>query len=373
MINLINEIKNLQKEVKIKVELNNKSLLTKITCYSPLCANKVSEFALAFNTLFKNNETNSNCLNVEIIENDEIFQKALIKLEDTSLIQTKATEAFNKATITTSISKCSSDKNYYILRCYDYFIYIFDKTTNSCYMLIKNNKKAITMVNILLLTPYLMYGELYAVHGGLVNKNNENILINNSSLGGKTTFAILFATNDWNIITEETTYITRSGNILPYNIRNYFNIRAGTYLAFKDYFISKNIINEKFLALENKSKNELFDLGKDSQFSIYFEDIGKSIQLENNKISHSLKVSIEKDQKLEIKPCSPIENVNSFLELSLAPTVLLFTELLDFNDINKKERTDELTKIFEKTNSYILKSGFDYRENYNRILKEINL
>ena len=121
-------------------------------------------------------------------------------------------------------------------------------------MLIKPNKKSLTMVNILLLTPYLMYGNLYAVHGGLVNKNNYNILINNSSLGGKTTFALLFATHGWNIITEETTYINSEGSILPYNIRNYFNIRAGTYLAFKDFFLNKNIIHDDFLATPNRKR-----------------------------------------------------------------------------------------------------------------------
>ena len=126
-------------------------------------------------------------------------------------ILTKGLNDFNVATANTSYAKCTQDYNYYLMKCYDYFIYVFDKKNKRCFMLIKNNKKALTMINILILTPYLMYGELFAVHGGLVNKDDKNILINNSSLGGKTTFAILFASNKWDIITEETTYITNSG------------------------------------------------------------------------------------------------------------------------------------------------------------------
>lgn len=372
MNNIIDDLKKITNENGVEVSLNNNRLTTHIKCFSKLCAEKIIEFSKAFNFFYKEEKNEENHLTAYIYENDDVFQKALEKLEDPDLTQTEAVKSFNQATITTSIAKCTNDKKYYILRCYDYFIYIFDKENRNCYMIVKQNKKAITMVNILLLTPYLMYGELYAVHGGLVNKDDMNVLINNSSLGGKTTFAILFATHGWNIITEETTYITKKGNVLPYNIRNYFNIRVGTYLAFKDYFLKRNIINETFLSMEGKTENELFEYGKNSQFSIDFDDIGTNVELENMRISHSLKVSIGKEQDINIKKCSPLENVNSFLELSLAPTVLLFKELLDYENINKEERYKELVSIFKNTKSFILKSGFNYKENYEYILNQIN-
>lgn len=372
MINLIENIKLLLEKPISETILKNKKLITNVKCYTSLCATKIIEFTDAFNILF-DNEVGDNKLNAYIIENDDIFEKSLSELSNTSLIQTKGLKEFNKATITTSLSKCTKDENYYIMKCYDYFIYIFDKKNMNCYMIIKNNRKAITMINILLLTPYLMYGELYAIHGGLVNKGTNNIIINNSSLGGKTTFAILFATHNWNIVTEETTYITKKGIIFPFNIRNYFNIRVGTYLAFKDFFLQNNIISNDFLAMENKDNNELYDYGKTSQFSIDFDTIGTTIKQKNLSITHSLKVAIKKEQTFVISECSPLENVKSFLELSLSPTVLLFKELLKYDDINTIKREKELEVIFKNTKSFKLISGFDYKDNYNHILTKMNL
>ena len=224
MKELIHEIENSLGNIKCKTTLYNNSLNTKIRCYSDFCSKDVVDFSNAFNCLFKNKKSSNNLIDVLINENDTLFDNVLDMLNNSGdFIETDKIKKFNEATITTSIAKCTKDKNIYILKCYDYFIYIFDKKEKKCYILVKNNKKAITMINILLLTPYLMYGELFAVHGGLVNRDNTNLLINNSSLGGKTTFAILFATHNWNIITEETTYITSNGIVLPYNIRNYFN------------------------------------------------------------------------------------------------------------------------------------------------------
>lgn len=357
----------------IAINLINEKLTTKILCYSNLCSKKLTEFSKAFNNLFNALENKNNILIASIIENDELFEESRDYLNNQKLFETIATKNFNKATITTSEIKCTKDENYYIMRCYDYFIYIFNKKKKECYMIIKNNKKSITMINILLLTPYLLYGELYAVHGGLVSNNNQNILISNSSLGGKTTFALLFALNGWNIITEETTYITKSGYILPYNIRNYFNIRVGTYLTFEDYFLKKGIINETFLSMKGMSNKKLFEYGKENQFSIDFDTIGKSISFNEMRITHSLKVSIKEMENYEILKCSPTKNINSFLELSLAPTVLLFQELLNYYDINKKERTKELNKIFKNIISFILNSGFDYKENYKEMTKKMNI
>ena len=378
MVMKMNELlKNIEKfiidnECLTTAMLKTSSLKTIIRCYSSLCCNKISEFTIAFNELFKENSEHKNYLHCSIIEDITLFEEAERVLSNNSLfIQTKRIDEFNKATITTSVAKCSTDKNVYIIKCYDYFIYLFNKIEKKCYMLIKQNKKALTMVNILLLTPYLMYRNLYAVHGGLVNKDNYNILINNSSLGGKTTFALLFATHGWNIITEETTYINSDGFILPYNIRNYFNIRVGTYLSFKKFFLNKNIIHDDFLAMEHKNENELFDYGKKSQLSIDFDELGSHIQLENMKITTSLRVSIEKNRKLDIQECPSTENVNSFLELSLAPTVLLFQDLLNYQITDKEERKNDLIRIFSKTSSFILKSGFDYKEQFEIILNKI--
>ena len=77
------------------------------------------------------------------------------------------------------------------------------------------------------------------------------------------------------------------------------------------------------------------------------------------------------DKQFTIDSCSPVENINSFLELSLAPTVLLFKELLDFNEINTRERKKQLEKIFNNTKSYKIVSGFDYKDHFNDILKKI--
>ena len=373
MINeLIKEIDNSLGEILTTQTLHNNSLTTIINCYSNLCLNEVNNFSKVFNSLFSSDKDN-NILIVNLIENDILFDKALNLINSNELYtDTSAIKEFNKATITTSEIKSDKDNNYYIMRCYDYFIYVFDKLNKKCYMIIKKNKKAITMVNILLLTPYLMYGELFAVHGGLVNNKDSNILINNDSLGGKTTFAILFASKGWNIITEETTYITKDGSLLPYNIRNYFNIRLGTYLAFEDFFVNKNIINDEFLKMKDKTEKERFDYGKSSQFSIDFNDLGTILDnKEKMNITHSLKVSISKEQTFSMKECNPVESVNSFLKLSLSPTVLLFQELLNYTITDQDERRNKLIKIFSNTKSYIINSGFDYIDNYETIINTI--
>lgn len=146
----------------------------------------------------------------------------------------------------------------------------------------------------------------------------------------------------------------------------------GTYLNFKDYFKEKGIVINKFLNLKEKSALELFEEGKKDQESIDFSTIGTFKELEKKTISTSLKVSIQKNQKFLITKCSSSENVNSFLDLSLAPTVLLFKELLNYNNINKIERKKQLEKIFANTDSYKIVSGFDYRERFSEIIKTIS-
>lgn len=367
-------IKEMKKNIKLankKIEFKNSKLNTIIHTSENIFYNDLKKFSKAFNELFQFNNNNKNELNAYIMNNDDLFSTVLNFINDESLILTEGIINFNKATITTSCAKCTHDHNYYIIKSYEYFIYVFDKNKKRCFMLIKNNKKALTMINILILAPYLMYGELFAVHGGLVNKNDKNVLINNSSLGGKTTFAILFACNNWDIITEETTYITNEGRILPFNIRNYFNIRVGTYLNFYDYFKSKKIIIDEFINMKDKTLIELYETGKKNQQSIDFNEIGKFKNLEKEYITASLKVSIQKDKHFTINSCSPIENVNSFLELSLAPTVLLFKEILDYNEIDINNRKNQLEKIFNNTKSYTIVSGFDYKEHFNEILDKI--
>jgi len=103
---------------------------------------------------------------------------------------------------------------------------------------------------------------------------------------------------------------------------------------------------------------------------------GESLEItyirgEKEYITTSLKVSIQKDKHFIIDSCSPIENVNSFLELSLAPTVLLFKEILDYNEIDINNRKNQLEKIFNNTKSYRIVSGFDYKDHFNEILDKI--
>jgi len=240
-------------------------------------------------------------------------------------------------------------------------------------MVTKDEKKALTMVNILLLTPYLLYGDLYAAHGGLVSDGKNNILLGSSSLGGKTTFALLFLENGWKIITEETTYITKYGELLNYNIRNYFNIRVGTYLEFKDFFIKASIINNSFLAMASTAQKELFELGKRRQMSIDFESLCKNGgNIATGRITHALKVALEKNQSgMIIEKTNPIENVDGFLEVSLAPTVMLFRKLTNMNNLKRNKRREELMQIFKNIKSYSITSGFDYRRNFNLLLGEM--
>ena len=202
-------IKEIEKDKNLTFcKLISNNLKTEIHCNSILCSKKLLEFSKTFNNLF-NDSNCENKLNVYVTQENKILESMKEIFINDNWEKNEAITNFNIATRNTSEAKCSKDENYYIMRCYEYFYYIYNKKSNKCLMVIQNEKKALTMVNILLLTPYLLYGDLYAVHGGLVSDGKNNILFSNSSLGGKTTFAILFLTNGWKIVTEETTYITK--------------------------------------------------------------------------------------------------------------------------------------------------------------------
>jgi hypothetical protein len=350
------------------------NLKTTITCNSRLCSDKLIDFSNAFNSLL-NSSKNNNVIEAFVTENEDVFQKIESIFDHKDWSSNDRIKQFNIATHNTSESKCTIDNEFYIIKCYEYFYYIYNTTNNKCLMIIKNEKKALTMVNILLLTPYLLYADLYAVHGGLVSDGKNNILISNTSLGGKTTFALLFLSNGWQIITEETTYITKQGKILNFNIRNYFNIRVGTYLEFKDFFINSGFINDSFLAMSHINRNELFEFEKKDQMSIDFDALCKNkSNITNEKITHSLKVSLNKDKYgMTIEKNCPTENVDGFLELSLAPTVMLFKSLININHLDKNERKNELIQIFKNINSYSLSSGFDYKDNFDFLRQKIDI
>jgi guanylate kinase len=231
------------------------------------------------------------------------------------------------------------------------------------------------MVNILLLVPYLAYGDLFAIHGGVVSNGRNNILITSSSLGGKTTFSLLFLENNWQIITEETTYITKRGELLDYPVRNYFNIRIGTYLEFKDLFIKKGIINKKFLSISKRNKNNLFDLGKNQQISIDFEILCKNkSKLRNKQITHVLNISLKKDiENMIIRKIKLTEIINKFLEMSNAPTTMLFRNLMKIENLKIRKTKKNLKKILQKVKCYSVISGLNYRKNFNYLLNKIEI
>ncbi|MEM3503238.1 MAG: hypothetical protein QW134_03340 [Nitrososphaeria archaeon] len=243
-------------------------------------------------------------------------------------------------------------------------------------MIVTNgDRKSLSMINILLLTPYLLCGDLYAVHGGVVDNGKSTVLLVSSSLGGKTTFSLLFLENGWRILTEETTYITKHGKLLNYNVRNYFNIRIGTYLEFKDFFIKAGIVNDSFLALANTPKEKLFDLGKEKQMSIDFESLCyNKHNTTANRITHVLKISLKKNQSgIIIKKINSIKTVSMFLEVSFSPTVMLFKNLTGIVNLKRSKSREQLMRIFKDVKHYSVISGLDYRNNFNLLLNEIKL
>jgi len=349
------------------------NLLTNITCNYKLCSDTLMNLSSVFNASLKASRGGSNVIEAFITENEDAFQTVEAIFQHSEWSTNDRVRKFNIVTRNTSESKCTIDNKFYIIKCYDHFYYIYNTESNQCLMVTKDEKKALTMVSILLLTPYLLHGDLYAVHGGLVSDGKNNVLISSSSLGGKTTFSLLFLENGWQIITEETTYITRHGGILNHNIRNYFNIRVGSYLEFKDFFIKAGIVNNSFMSLANIDKKELFELGKKEQMSIDFESLSKNeCNVANSRITHVLRVTLEKSKSgMIVEKCSPKESVDRFLEVSLAPTVMLFKSLTNVTNIKRQKRREELTKIFKNVKSYSVASGFDYRSNFNLLLDKI--
>lgn len=352
------------------------NLITNISCNYKLCSTHLSDFSNTFNTLLNSKSgSNYSIIKAFILEDEKIFQKIESIFLHEGWSSNPVVDKFNLATHNTSYAKCTIDGLFYIIKCYDHFWYMYNTESSQCLMVVRNEKKALTMINILLLTPYLASGDLYAVHGGLVSDGKNNILISNSSLGGKTTFALLFLENGWQIITEENTYITKYGQILNYNIRNYFNIRVGTFLEFQDLFVKAGIINNVFLNMAQMHKNELFEFGKKEQMSIYFDVLCKNrVVLINDHITHVINVSLERNKPdIIIKKNNPASVVDSFLEISSAPTVLLFKDLMVINNHHEENDKEELIKIFKNIKSYSVSSGLDYKKNFDILIQQIKL
>ncbi len=353
------------------------NLRTNITCNYVLCSDHLMEFSSTFNDLLKPSQDKSHTtVSAFVLENEDIFQR--IESVFLYMVWSKNSDIkkFNLATHDTSSVKCTYDNKFYIIKCYDHFYYIYNTESNECLLVVKDEKRALTMINILLLSPYLSYGDIYAIHGGLVSNGNNNILITNSSLGGKTTFALLFLENGWQIVTEETTYITKHGNILNYNMRNYFNIRVGTYLEFKDFFMKYGIVNDLFISKMHMDKNELFELGKKEQMLIYFDVITRDkVNLPHDRITHSLIISLDKNKSgITVEDNGGYETVvDGFLEISFSPTATLFKSLLKITNVVKEKRKEELMQIFKTVISYSVMSGLDYRKNFNFLIREIKL
>lgn len=355
-----------------KVLLKNDKLTTIIQNFYAGYSNDLTDLSKAFN-IISNDNSNNNYLNTVIIQDNNTFEELNNFMLSAKLCNTDFTNKFNSATKSSSIIKCSVDHNFYIMKCYDYFFYLFNKQTKESIMLVTDNYKAKAMINILLLTPYVMMGELNVIHGGLVNKKDKNVLISNSSLGGKTTLAILFADHDWNIVTEENTYVSKNGYILPFNVRNYFNIRAGTYLTFKDFFLRNNIKYEPFLAMDGMSASELFKYEKKEQLSIDFRKLGKPFTLPKQKITHSIRISLVENSNLIITQQQPHSLVDSFLQICTSPTVELFQELLNFKGIDISKRIKNLNKIVNNINNFEIITGLDYKNNFDKIINTMEL
>jgi hypothetical protein len=372
--NVIKSVNNSPDYILYKLSSDN--LLTKIFCGNKLCFDNLKNLSSKFNKLFSNLYANRNKKVIRVFIMEENFYpyiEFLFNHFEWSI--NNHVKEFNKAVFNTSYAKCTPDDKFYIIKCYDYFYYLYDKESNQCLITIKNEKKALSMVNILLLVPYLAYGDLFAIHGGVVSNGRNNILITSSSLGGKTTFSLLFLENNWQIITEETTYITKRGGLLDYPVRNYFNIRIGTYLEFKDLFIEMGIINKKFLSMSKRNKNNLFDLGKNQQISIDFEILCKNkSKLHNKQITHVLNISLKKDiENMIIHKIKLTEIINKFLEISNAPTTMLFRNLMKIDNLKIRKIKKNLKKILQKVQCYSVISGLNYRKNFNFLLNKIEI
>jgi hypothetical protein len=351
------------------------SLLTRITCNHETCSDNLSKFAPVFDTSLKASREASSVIDAYITKSEDVFHKVEAIFQRPEWTTNERVGAFNVATSSTSAAKCTAEGEFYIIKCYDHFYYLYATGTSRCLMVTTDERKALTMVSILLLTPYLLFGDLYAVHGGLVSNGKHNLLISSSSLGGKTTLALLFLANGWSIITEESTYISRHGEPLKFNIRNYFNIRAGTYLEFRDFFVRVGIVSDSFLAMADTAPDELFEIGKRGQISIDFDALCRDGNTAAaDRITHVLEISLDKTQSgMTIKESDRANTVERFLEVSLAPTVMLFQDLVDMPHLERNQRREELTRILCDVKSYSVTSGFDYRKHFGVLLKELGL
>ncbi|HEX9983515.1 MAG TPA: hypothetical protein VGF69_09635 [Thermoanaerobaculia bacterium] len=350
-------------------------LLTRIVCTHASCAEGMARLSTAFNGALKAAGSGQNTIEAFITESEEIFRKIAVLFQHPEWSPNERVRSFNEATLATSLAKSTSDGRFCIIKCYEYFYYVYDTTSNRCLMATTGEKKAMSMVNILLLTPYLLHGDLFAVHGGLVSDGRNSVLLSSTSLGGKTTFAFLFLENGWRIVTEETTYITRHGEPLRYNIRNYFNVRAGTYLEFKDFFLKAGIVADAFLAMADTARTELFDVGKKGQISIDFDALCANGGVAGaGRITHALKVGLDKQRSgMHVEQSDSAEVVDRFLEVSLAPTVMLFEGLTNMSTLDGNARKQELLQILGDVKSYTVTSGFDYRKNFDSLLTELGL
>ena len=142
MKELIEKIHNRIKHLKAeKTSLENEKLTTHIKNYYDNYSFDLIKLSKAFNGIFdfKGNspQKSMDCI---ILNDNELFNELDYYLLKSKLYETATIVNFNNATRSSSILKCSKDKNYYIMKCYDYFFYLFNNFSSIFQNIVIDNK-----------------------------------------------------------------------------------------------------------------------------------------------------------------------------------------------------------------------------------------
>lgn len=278
-------------------------------------------------------------------------------------------EEYNRIVNSKSDARISVDKKYIIMRFISGLFFIVNRITFECLIYVCDNIEAISMLNLLVVSPFVFVGELYVAHAGLVTNGERYILLYNDSLGGKTSFGFLFLSNGWDIVAEDVVYFDNRGHIVDFLFRKYFHVRVGTEVYFSKLFKTK-----QKKCFDKRSKKELFELGKEKQSSIPYTDLCvRKYFSKENAITDVIMVNIDKDKKENyIVGFSNEILINKIVEICNMPTITVFKKMFPkLEKISMEQQRNELVKCMKNVKSYKVDVGLEYKDFFDEILEWI--
>lgn len=250
--------------------------------------------------------------------------------------------------------KIKEYKNYILLKIETSFA-ILDTSSQKIEFVTKNKKLDsffLSMIKYFVASIFVYFYDLFVMHGNIMNVEGENVLITNIENSGKTSFSLLFWTENSLWLTDDISYVNEKGEFLVDSYRDHTNIRIGSYNAFLD----------KLVGIE-----EYINTKKDEEYVIDFDYFRPLKEVFDNKIKYLIIPEIKNGTMGTIVEKKQSNHLNiQELSFNESSTVQLFE--LFFRNYNRLKRTPKFLKDIPIFN---INTDFGYLKRYNSIIKQL--